>query len=90
VPTKTVSLRNISGAPLHLGAPADQGGRLVEADEVIHVEGTLAPKNDQPEDAIVIGEGDSARAWPTTIWKQVGVAKTIEPDVTTPTVEENV
>lgn len=82
---KTVSLRNISGGPLNLGT---SNGRLVQPDEVVHVEGDLAPKKDQVDDAIVIGTGDSARAYPLSTWKQVGTAKTVEPDVTTPTTAE--
>lgn len=77
--TASVSLRNTSGGPLHLGT-AD--GKLVDEDEVIHVEGKLA--KDQPDDAIVIGDGDDARAWPTALWTKVGTAKNAEPDVTAP------
>ena len=77
--TKTVSLRNVSGEPLVVG------DRRVEPDEVVHVEGDLAPKRDQPEDGVVIGTGDTARAYPSSLWRQVGTAKTVEPDVTKPT-----
>ena len=74
-----VTLRNISGEPLHLGA-AD--GRLVDPDEAVRVEGSLA--KDQPDDAIVIGTGDDARAYPTSIWSKVGAGKSGDPDVTAP------
>jgi hypothetical protein len=62
----TVKLRNVSGAPLHLGSPE---GRLVDRDEVIEVKGNLAKK--QPDDAVVIGEGADARAYPTGTWAVV-------------------
>lgn len=75
----TVTLRNTSGEPLHLGTP---DGPLVDKDEVIRVEGVLA--KDQPDDAIVVGEGDDARAYPKSLWSKVGTAKNAEPDVTAP------
>jgi hypothetical protein len=62
----TVSLRNISGEPLHVARP---DGRRVDPDEVVRVEGSLA--KDQPEDAVVVGEGDDARAYPTSLWAKV-------------------
>ena len=68
----TVKLRNVSGAPLHFGTPE---GRLVDTDEVVEVKGSLAPKKDQPTDAVVIGEGDDARAYPTATWAVVTTAK---------------
>jgi hypothetical protein len=74
-----VTLRNTSGEPLHLGT-AD--GRVVDADEVVRVEGSLA--KDQPEDAVVVGEGDSARAYPTSLWTKVATGKSGDADVTTP------
>ena len=80
--TKTVSLRNVSGVPLLVG------DRRVEPDEVVHVEGELAAKKDQPEDGTVVGTGDQARSYPSTLWRQVGIAKTVEPDVTKPTAFE--
>ena len=66
----TVKLRNISGEPLYLGHP-DLGGRLVDKDEVIEVDGDLAPKKDQPDDATVVGTGDDARAYPSVTWAVV-------------------
>ncbi len=81
---KTVSLRNISGEALYLGRP---DGRRVEADEVVHVEGEPAPKKDQVEDGLVIGTGDDARVYPSATWKQVGTAKTVDPDVPAPSKE---
>ncbi len=74
-----VTLRNISGEPLLLGL---RDGRRVSPDEVVRVEGSLA-KN-QPEDAVVIGEGDDARAYPTSLWSKVATGKSGEPDVATP------
>jgi hypothetical protein len=64
----TVSLRNTSGEPLYIGSP-EQGGRLVDKDEVVKVDGKKA--SDQPGDAIVIGEGDDARAYPKSLWSEV-------------------
>lgn len=64
----TVKLRNISGEPLYLGSP---DGRLVDKDEVVEVEGDLAPKKDQPEDATVVG----ASAWPSATWAVVTTKK---------------
>jgi hypothetical protein len=66
----TVKLRNVSGAPLHLGSPE---GRLVDSDEVIEVKGSLA--KEQPDDAVVVGEGDAARAYPTGTWAVVTTSK---------------
>lgn len=77
-----VTLRNISGEPLSLGVPGAFGARTVDPDEVIRVEGTM-PK-DQPEDAVLIGSGDDARAYPTSLWAKVATGKTGEPDVAAP------
>ena len=74
-----VTLRNTSGEPLLLGA-AD--GRRVDTDEVVRVEGSLAKS--QPDDAIVIGEGDGARAYPSSLWSKVATGKSGDPDVTAP------
>lgn len=74
-----VSLRNISGEPLHLGL---REGRLVAVDEVVRIEGSLAKS--QPEDAIVIGEGDDARAYPKSHWSKVATGKSGDSDVPTP------
>ena len=74
-----VTLRNTSGEPLLLGA-AD--GRRVDADEVVRVEGVLAKS--QPDDAVVIGEGDEARAYPTSLWSKVATGKAGDPDVPVP------
>ena len=57
--------------------------RRVAADEVVRIEGRLA--KDQPEDAVVIGEGDDARAYPTSLWSKVATGKSGDPDVATPT-----
>jgi len=73
----TVKLRNISGEPIYLGSP-DRGGRLVDKDEVVEVDGDLAPKKDQPEDATVVGSGDDARAYPASTWAVVTTAKRSE------------
>jgi ethanolamine ammonia-lyase small subunit len=78
-----VTLRNISGEPLYLGSP---DGRRVDADEVVRVEGSLA--KDQPDDAVVVGEGDSARAYPTSLWSKVATGKSGDPDITAPTTAE--
>ncbi len=67
-----VKLRNVSGSPLHIHTP---DGRVVDHDEVIEVKGNLAPKKDQPDDAIVVGEGDDARAYPTSTWAVVTTSK---------------
>lgn len=75
-----VSLRNISGEPLQLGL---HGGRRVDPDEVVRIEGPLAKT--QPEDAIVIGEGDDARAYPTATWSKVATGKSGDADIPTPT-----
>lgn len=78
-----VTLRNISGEPLLLGL---SDGRRVDADEVVRIEGSLA--KEQPEDAVVIGEGDDARAYPTSLWSKVATGKAGDPDVTAPTSTE--
>jgi len=61
----TVKLKNTSGGALYFGRP---DGKRVEADEVVEVEGSLAPKKDQPEDATVVIDGDDARAFPHSTW----------------------
>ncbi len=66
----TVKLKNVSGESLYLGHP-DRGGRLVDKGEVVEVDGDLAPKKDQPEDATVVGSGDDARAYPSATWAVV-------------------
>ena len=63
----TVSLRNTSGQPLHLGS---RDGRLVDVDEVVRVDGALA--KDGPADAYVVGSGDEARAYPKSLWTTTG------------------
>jgi hypothetical protein len=78
-----VTLRNISGEPLLLGAA---NGRRVDTDEAVRVEGALAKK--QPDDAIVIGEGDDARAYPTSLWSKVATGKSGDPDVVAPSTPE--
>lgn len=50
----TVSLRNTSGEPLHLGSPE---GRFVEVDEIVPVEGSILKGG--PDDAYVIGQPTS-------------------------------
>lgn len=81
-----VTLRNTSGEPLTLGFGF--GARKVDPDEVIRVEGALA--KDQPDDAVVIGEGVDARAYPTSLWTKVATGKSGDPDVPAPTsTEEN-
>lgn len=79
-----VTLRNTSGEPLTLGSGF--GARTVDADEVIRVEGALA--KDQPDDAVVIGEGVDARAYPTSLWSKVATGKSGDPDVPAPTTAE--
>lgn len=74
-----VTLRNISSEPLLLGL---RDGRRVDPDEVVRVEGALAKS--QPDDAIVIGDGDDARAYPTSLWSKVATGKAGDPDVPTP------
>jgi hypothetical protein len=66
----SVTLRNTSGEPLYLGSP---DGRRVEPDEVVRIDGALA--KEQPDDAVVIGEGDDARAYPSSLWSQVATGK---------------
>lgn len=78
-----VTLRNISGEPLYLGL---RDGRRVDADEVVRIEGALA--KDQPGDAVVIGEGDDARAYPTSLWSKVATGKAGDPDVIAPSSTE--
>ena len=80
----TVSLRNTSGGSLTLGVTE---GRYVDADEVIHVEGELAPKKDQPDDGIVVVANGEARAYPTSLWTNVGGPKNAKPDVIAPSKE---
>lgn len=75
----TVNLRNISGAPLNLGI----GGRLVDTDEVIHVEGDLAKKSDQVDDAIVVSIDGELRAFPTSVWTNAGGSAKAAADVST-------
>lgn len=79
-----VTIRNISGEPLLLGLT--QGARRVDPDEVVRVEGSLAKK--QPDDAIVVGEGDDARAYPTSLWSKVATGKAGDPDVVAPSTDE--
>ena len=74
----TVNLRNTSGGPLILG------DRRVDVDEVIHVEGELAPKKDQPDDAIVVGTGAAARAYPASLWTNAGGTSAKQADVAAP------
>lgn len=76
----TVNLRNTSGAPLSLGVQ----GRFVDADEVIHVEGDLAPKSAQVEDAYVVDTGAGLVAYPKSIWTAAGGPATAKPDVPAP------
>ena len=78
----TVNLKNITGEALYLGRP---DGRRIEADEVIHVEGTVAKSS--PEDAYVIGTGDDARAYPKSTWKVTSEKSKSEPDVLAPSKE---
>lgn len=78
-----VTLRNTSGEPLLLGL---RDGRRVSPDEVVRIEGSLAKS--QPDDAVVIGEGDDARAYPTSLWSKVATGKAGDPDVSAPTTEE--
>jgi len=68
----TVNLRNTSGQALILGV----GGRRVEADEIVHVEGAVDKKS--PEDAYLI----DGRLWPKATWTNAGGSKNAEPDVT--------
>lgn len=75
-----VTLRNTSGEPLLLGTTQR---RRVDPDEVVRVEGSLAKQ--QPDDAVVIGEGDDARAYPTSLWSKVATGKAGDPDVVAPT-----
>jgi hypothetical protein len=78
----TVNLRNVSGEPLNLGRP---DGRLVDVDEVIHVEGDVS--KDSPDDAYVIGDGDDARAYPKSLWSNAGGSPNSTPDVPAPSEE---
>lgn len=80
----TVNLKNASGGPVYLGR-AD--GRRVEDGEVIHVEGSLAAKKDQPEDAYLIGTGDDARLFPHSVWKMTADKAKSDPDVPAPSEE---
>ena len=75
-----VTLRNISGEPLLLN------DRVVDADETVRVEGS--PVKDQPDDAVVIGVGDAARAYPTSIWSKVATGKSGDADVAAPATAE--
>lgn len=59
----SVNLRNISGGPVYLGVA---NGKLVEPDEIVHVEGDVS--KDSPDDAYLIGE----RAWPKATWTNAG------------------
>lgn len=79
-----VTLRNISGEPLLLGL---RDSRRVDPDEVVRIEGVLA--EDQPDDAVVVGEGDDARAYPASLWSKVATGKSGEPDVIAPTSTED-
>lgn len=80
----TTNLKNVSGGGLYLGRP---DGRYIDDGEVIHVEGKLAAKKDQPDDAYLIGEGDDARLYPHAIWKLTGDNTKSEPDVPAPSTE---
>lgn len=78
----TVNLKNVSGEARYLGRSE---GRRVEDGQVIHVEGKLAKT--QPGDAYLIGEGDDARLYPHSLWKNAGGSGTAEPDVAAPSKE---
>jgi hypothetical protein len=59
--------RNI-GADVHAIKRADLGGQLVEAGSDLEVAGDVTGETD---DAYIVGEGDSARAWPKSQWELV-------------------
>jgi hypothetical protein len=60
--------RNISGEDLYVNAPASHpDAHLVEAGEVLRVPGDYT----EISDAYVVGKGDSARAYPKSLWKAV-------------------
>lgn len=80
----TVNLKNISGEALHLGRP---DGPRIEPGQIIHVDGKLAPKAEQPEDAVVIDEGGVLRAYPALTWSVTAEKSKSEPDVPAPSGE---
>jgi hypothetical protein len=77
----TVNLKNTSGEALYLGGTA---GRRVESGEVVHVEGDLAKKADQVEDAYVVVSGDQLVAYPKSVWTAAGGSTSATPDVPAP------
>jgi hypothetical protein len=59
-----VRLRNL-GEAVHLYAPPDSPNSLpVNADQVVTVAGPL----EETDDAYILGEGDTARAFPKSRW----------------------
>jgi hypothetical protein len=80
----TVNLKNVSGGPLYFGR---SNGRRVEDGEVIHVEGKLAAKSSQPDDAYLIDEGGEERLYPHSVWKMTGDKTKSDPDVPAPSSE---
>jgi hypothetical protein len=81
----TVNLKNVSGEPLYLGRP---DGLRIDDGQIIHVEGKLAPKADQPDDAVVVIEADGElRAYPTATWSVTADKSKSTPDVPAPSGE---
>lgn len=71
----TVNLRNTSGEPLHLG----REGRLIAPDEVVKVDGDLAPKDQQVDDAYVVTTAGGLVAFPMSTWTAAGGTNKTQP-----------
>lgn len=75
-----LKFKNITGVRVDLNRPAELGGRIVEKDEVVNVDGKLVtsrpkPKDGEPEpapipeDAYLVDVNGEERAWPHALWE---------------------
>lgn len=74
--------KNVTGADVDLFRPAELGGRVVAAGDVVDVPGRIVtsrpkPKDGDPapvpipDDAYLVEDGGEERAWPHTSWELV-------------------
>lgn len=80
--------RNI-GPDIAAFKPAELGGKPIESDDVIEVDGEVTGEVD---DAYLVGEGDNTRAWPKAQWELVQdkpAAKKTDKTDTTKDAEKN-
>ncbi len=77
-----LKLKNITGARVDVYRPAELGGRPLDPDDVIEVEGRIvssrpAPKKGEPtpppipDDAYLVEHNGTERAWPKALWELV-------------------